>query len=147
VRAENDRCAARSLNSYQSSWRTHMARHSSIIAVVVGLFAVGCASGPPSSDLLEPDAMKVAVEQGQSEFRCPAAAGSVVSRETATRSMTLSAPQYQGSRGLPTRSVSRETASTRSTYVIEVAGCSRKATYTVSCPDDGAGCFIVAAKY
>jgi len=97
--------------------------------------------------LLEGDAMKVAVEQGQSEFRCPAATGSVVSRQTATQTMTLSTTQVQGSMTLPTRNVSRDVASARSTYVIEVAGCSRKATYQVSCPEDGGGCFIVAAKY
>jgi len=91
--------------------------------------------------------MKVALEQGQSEFKCPAATGNLVSRETATRSMTMSTTQVQGSMTLPTRNVSRDVASTRTTYVIEVAGCSRKATYAVSCPDDGGGCFITAAKY
>jgi hypothetical protein len=91
--------------------------------------------------------MKVAVEQGQSDFRCPAATGSIVSRQTATQTMTLSTTQVQGSMTLPTRNVSRDVSSARSTYVIEVAGCSKKATYQVSCPEDGGGCFIVAAKY
>jgi len=123
-----------------------MAR-SPVVLLVAGLLVAGCASGPSSLDLLEPEAMKVAVEQGQSEFRCPAAAGSVVSRQRATQTMTLSTTQVQGSMTLPTRNVSRDVASSRSTYTIEVAGCSRKATYAVSCPEDGSGCFITGAKY
>jgi hypothetical protein len=59
----------------------------------------------------------------------------------------MSATQVQGSMTLPTRNVSRDVVRTRSTYMIEVAGCSRKATYAVSCPTDASGCYITAAKY
>jgi hypothetical protein len=108
-----------------------MARRSSIISAAVGLFAAGCASGPPFIDQMQPEAMSMAVRRGQFELACPAATGEVLSRETVQ----------------PLVQTFRYTGVTRAEYTIGVAGCGKRATYVVICPDNGSSCFAGAARY
>jgi len=124
-----------------------MGRRSSIVAATLALLAAGCASDPGALDYMQPAAMKMAVEQGQSDFNCPTATGELLSRQRMSSTMTIGAPQVQGSMTLPNRYVNRESTSTRSVYTVSVAGCARQVTYTISCPEDGAACELAGAKY
>jgi len=106
-----------------------MTRRSSIIAV--GIFATGCASGPPLIDQMQPEAVAMAVRRGQFELDCPTATGQVISRLQIPPLVQTFA--YMGP--------------TRDEYTIGVSGCGKRATYTVICPENGTGCFASGARY
>jgi len=108
-----------------------MKRRSSIIAAAVGIFATGCASGPPLIDQMQPEAVSMAVRRGQFELNCPTATGEVISRE-----------QVQ-----PLVQTFAYTGPTRDEYTVGVSGCGRRATYIVICPENGSGCFAGAGRY
>jgi hypothetical protein len=82
-------------------------------------------------DQLQPEAMSMAVRRGQFELNCPGATGELLSRE-----------QVQ-----PLVQTFRYTGVTRDEYTIGVAGCGRRATYIVICPEDGNSCFAGAGRY
>jgi len=103
-----------------------MTRHSSLIAVV-GLIAVGCASGPPFIDQMQPEAVSMAVRRAQFEFNCPAATGEIISRET-VQPLAFGGPL-------------------RAEYTIGVVGCQRRATFVVICSQNGNQCFAGGARY
>jgi hypothetical protein len=107
-----------------------MTRRSSMLTVVVGLMGSGCASGPPFIDQMQPEAVSMAVRRAQFEMNCPAATGQVISRETIQ----------------PLVQTFRYTGVTRAEYTIGVAGCGKRATYIVICPDNGSGCFAGGAR-
>jgi len=69
--------------------------------------------------------MQTAVSRGQFEMNCPVATGTVLSREVVQ-------PVLQGPllNGIP-----------RAEYTVGVAGCGRRTTFVVICPDEGDGCF------
>jgi hypothetical protein len=99
-------------------------------AVMTGLIAAGCASGPPFIDQMQPEAVNMAVRRAQFEMNCPAATAEVLSRETLQ----------------PLVQTFRYTGVTRAEYTIGVAGCGQRATYIVMCPDNGSGCFAGGAR-
>jgi len=101
-----------------------MTRRPPLLAAPAALLAAACASGPPFIDVKQPDAVQVAARRGQFEMNCPAATGQVLSRE-----------MVQPAAG------PRLGEQERAEYTIGVAGCGRRATYVVVCPEDGSGCF------
>ena len=101
-------------------------KRSDILAVVVGLIASGCASGPPFIDQMQPEAVSMAVRRAQFEMNCPAATGEVLSREN-VQPVFMSGPL-------------------RAEYTIGVAGCGRRATYLVICTQNGNSCFAGGSR-
>jgi hypothetical protein len=126
-----------------------MPRRLSILEIGAGFLAAGCAAGPPSTvDEIQPQAVSIAVGQGRSDFNCPAAAGEVLSRERIFRTQSQSQPQVSGMMVMaPSVNSNRETAEMRSQYTIRVAGCSQRATYTVTCGETGGACEVSGARY
>jgi hypothetical protein len=106
-----------------------MPRTSSVFAAVLGLMAAGCASGPPFIDQMQPEAVSMAVRRGQFEMNCPSATGEVLSRETIQP--VVMNPRFGGT--------------VRAEYTVGVAGCSKRMTYVVICPQDGSSCFAAGA--
>jgi hypothetical protein len=92
---------------------------------------VGCASGPPFIDQMQPEAVNMAVRRGQFEMNCPTATGEMLSRETLqplVQTFVYTGPQ-------------------RAEYTIGVAGCGQRATYVVICPDNGSrSCFAGGSR-
>jgi hypothetical protein len=92
------------------------------LAVLLPVLIAGCASGPPFIDVMQPEALSMATRRAQFEMNCPAATATVLSRETL-------------------QPVSFRFGVVRAEYTIGAAGCGKRATYVVMCPDNGSGCF------
>lgn len=93
----------------------------------------GCVAGPLSApsapppdlaDTLQPDAVKVAQQQGSSELGCPAATAQVLRKET------IQEPQGTGWYEPPHRAV----------YSMDVSGCGKRTSYLVACDDRKSAC-------
>ncbi|HYB91574.1 MAG TPA: hypothetical protein VEC38_11060 [Candidatus Binataceae bacterium] len=98
--------------------------------VVIGLFAFFAASGcaPNQNQMLDNAqamALQTAVNRGQFDMGCPSATGVVLSREVVEPA--LQGPLVNGIR--------------RAEFTIGVAGCDRRKSYIVVCPEGGTGCF------
>jgi len=93
--------------------------------VLAALTAAGCASQGQFLDGKQGMAVQTAVNRGQFEMNCPAATGTVLSREVVQ-------PAMQGAfvGGLQ-----------RAEYTVGVAGCGKRTTFVVICPEEGDGCF------
>jgi hypothetical protein len=104
-----------------------LARSLGVAALVV--FA-GCTSTAQYMQKIEPEAVQTAVNRGKFEMNCPAATGSVISKE-------MMQPAIQGV---------RFHGPERAEYTIGVAGCDQRATYLVICPLDGSGCFSAGTR-
>ena len=104
------------------------------LARSIGVFALvvigGCTSTAQYMQQIEPEAVQTAINRGKFEMNCPAATGSVISKE-------MMQPAVQGV---------RFHGPERAEYTIGVAGCDQRATYMVICPLDGSGCFSVGAR-
>ena len=74
-------------------------------------------------------AVQTATSRGQFEMNCPAATGTVLSREVVQP--VLQGPMMVG--GNPARE-----------YKVGVAGCGKRTTFVVICPDEGDGCFATS---
>jgi hypothetical protein len=104
-----------------------MARRSlkSSLIVFAALAGAGCASQAQFLDGKQGMAMQTAVTRGQFEMNCPAATGTILSREVVQPA--IEAPRLGGIQ--------------RAEYTVGVAGCGRRTTFVVICPDEGDGCF------
>ena len=102
-----------------------MSRVSGLRLLVLALTAAGCATQSQFLDGKQTVAMETAVSRGQFEMNCPSAKGTVLSREVVQ-------PAFQGpvAGGIQ-----------RAEYTIGVAGCNKRTTFVVICPDGGDGCF------
>ena len=102
-----------------------MSRVSGFRLLVLVLTAAGCATQSQFLDGKQAAAMDTAVRRGQFEMNCPNAKGTVLSREVVQ-------PVFQGpvAGGIQ-----------RAEYTIGVAGCDKRTTFVVICPDGGDGCF------
>jgi hypothetical protein len=89
------------------------------------LAVVGCVSQGQFLDSKQPMAMQTAVSRGQFEMNCPQATPTVISREVIQPA--LQGPFVNGIQ--------------RAEYTIGVAGCGKRTTFVVICPDGGEGCF------
>lgn len=87
----------------------------------------GCQTTQQVMDASQGQAMSIATRRGQFELGCPAATGSLLSREEV--------PPILQFRGTP-----------RLEYTIGVSGCGQRGTYLVICPEDGSGCFAGAGR-
>lgn len=95
------------------------------LIVVVALAGAGCVSQAQFLDSKQGMAMQTAVTRGQFEMNCPAATGTILSREVVQPA--LEGPRMGGIQ--------------RAEYTVGVAGCGRRTTFVVICPDEGDGCF------
>ena len=102
------------------------------LAAMAALALAGCASGPPFIDQMQPQAISMAERRGQFEMNCPAAKGEMLSRETLQQ--LVQTLRYQGP--------------ARAEYTVGVAGCGKRTTYVVICPDNGSGssCFAGGSR-
>jgi len=99
-----------------------MLKSSMRLMAIAVLALAGCVT---ESELLESKqgmAMQTAVSQGQFDLNCPQATGTVLSKE-------VTQPVYGGIR--------------RAEFTIGVAGCAKRDTYLVFCPEGGNGCAAV----
>ena len=102
-----------------------MSRCLTLLLAVVLLAGAGCASQAQFLDGKQAMAMQTAVSRGQFEMNCPGATGTVLSREVVQP--VLQGPLLNGIQ--------------RAEYTIGVAGCGKRNTFVVICPDEGDGCF------
>jgi hypothetical protein len=95
------------------------------LALMAALAVAGCASQAQFLDSKQSTAMQTATSRGQFELSCPAATGTILSREVVQ-------PAFQGPMvgGLQ-----------RAEFTIGVSGCGKRTTFVVVCPDGGDGCF------
>jgi hypothetical protein len=101
-----------------------------ILSLAAVLLVSGCASGPPFIDSMQPEALSVAARRGQFEMDCPAATAELLSRETV-------------------EPLSIRFGVVRAEYTVGVAGCGKRATYVVVCPetgDSGSSCIAASGK-
>ena len=103
--------------------RTSLLRVTTLIAA---LAAAGCVSQAQVLDNMQGMAMQTAVSRGQFELNCPAATGTILSRE-------MVQPRFEGPMMM--------NAIQRAEYTIGVAGCGGRKTFVVICPEEGGGCF------
>jgi hypothetical protein len=102
-----------------------MSRWIVVVLVVAVLAGAGCASQAQFLDGKQGLAMQTAVSRGQFEMNCPAATGTVLSREVVQP--VMQGPLLNGIQ--------------RAEYTVGVAGCGKRTTFVVICPDEGDGCF------
>lgn len=95
------------------------------LALIAALAGAGCVSQATFLESKQGMAMQAAVTRGQFEMNCPAATGTILSREVVQ-------PAVQGPfvGGLQ-----------RAEFTVGVAGCGKRTTFVVVCPDEGDGCF------
>jgi len=100
------------------------------LAVGTALAAVGCVTPAQFLDNKQPTAIKYALARGQFEMACPTAQASVLSREIVQP--PIMGPWVGGVQ--------------RAEYTIGIAGCDKRMTFTVLCPDGGDACFAAAGR-
>ncbi len=101
------------------------------LLLLASLLAGGCASGPPPIDQMQPEAISMAERRGQFEMNCPTAKGQLISRESIQPVVQFSY-RFQGT--------------VRDEYTVGVAGCGKRMTYVVICPENGNSCFAGAGR-
>ena len=97
-----------------------------LLALTAALVSAGCASQAQFLNSKQDLAVQTAVNRGRFEMNCPEASGTVLSREVVQP--VLQGPFMAG--GIQ-----------RAEFTIGVAGCDKRATFIVICPDQGDGCF------
>ena len=96
-----------------------------LVLLVVTVAGTGCVSQGQFLDGKQGMAMQTAVSRGQFEMNCPNAMGTVLSREVVQPA--LQGPLVGGLQ--------------RAEFTVGVAGCGKRTTFVVICPDEGDGCF------
>ena len=96
------------------------------VAFMAALAVAGCASQGQFLDSKQAMAMQTAVTRGQFEMNCPAATGTLLSKEVVQP--VLQGPMMVG--GIQ-----------RAEFTVGVACCGKRTTFVVICPDEGDGCF------
>lgn len=102
-----------------------MRRSIQSICIVVALAGSGCATQQQFLDNNQPMAIETAVRRGQFEMNCPSASGELISREVVQP--VLQGPFVGGIQ--------------RAEYTVGVAGCGKRKSFVVICPEGGGGCF------
>jgi len=95
------------------------------LAIVTALAAAGCVSQSQFLENKQGMAMQTAVSRGQFELNCPAATGTVLSKEVVQPA--LQGPVVGGLQ--------------RAEFTVGVSGCGKRTTFVVICPEEGDGCF------
>lgn len=96
------------------------------MALVAGLLLVGCASQPSFLDSKQQTAIDTALARGKFDMNCPAAQGSVLSRQF------IQAPMA----GPRMNAVGVD----RAEFTVGVEGCNQRSTYMVVCSQGTEGC-------
>ena len=102
-----------------------MSRSFAGVALIAALVATGCMSQAQFLDSRQLMAMQTATSRGQFEMNCPSANGTILSREVVQPA--LQGPWVGGIQ--------------RAEYTVGVAGCGKRTTFVVICPEEGDGCF------
>ena len=89
------------------------------------LTVAGCATDKQFLDSKQSAAVQTAENRARFEMACQEAAGTVLSRTVVQPAVM--APRYGGI--------------DRAEFTVGVAGCGKRETYVVVCPDGGDGCF------
>jgi hypothetical protein len=92
---------------------------------LVAMLTFGCASQAKLLDSMQGMAIQTAVSRGQFEMACPNAEGTILSREVVQP--VIQGPWVGGIQ--------------RAEYTVGVAGCGKRTTFVVICPEEGDGCF------
>src|SRR5262245_53953844 len=95
------------------------------LLLVLAVAATGCVSQAQFLDSKQGMATQTAVNRGQFEMNCPTAEGTVLSREVVQPA--IEGPRVGGVQ--------------RAEYTVGVAGCGKRMTFVVVCPEGGEGCF------
>jgi len=98
--------------------------HRGIQLCVVAMLA-GCSTPAQLLDSMQPQAVEVAVKRGQFELACSQVTSDVLNRQ-------LIEPAIMGPAAM---------GLDRAEYTIGIAGCGKRSTYVVICPEGGDGCF------
>lgn len=98
-----------------------------IAAAAVVTMLAGCQTTAQVMDASQPQALSIAKRRAQFEMSCADVTTTVLSREDV--------PPILQYRGTP-----------RLEYTIGAAGCGKRETYLVICPEDGSGCFAAAGR-
>ena len=96
------------------------------LALIAGALLVGCASEASFLDTKQATAVETALARGKFDMNCPAATGSVLSRQF------IQAPTS----GPRMASVGVD----RAEYTVGVHGCNQRGTYMVVCTQGTEGC-------
>jgi len=98
--------------------------------LALAIAAAGCTSTEQMMQQAEGEALQEATNRGRFEMNCPAATGTVISKDLmqpAVQSIRFSGPE-------------------RGEFTVGVSGCGQRATYIVICPLNGSGCFPVGTR-
>ena len=101
-----------------------------VMSALICTVLASCATGAGYLDKAQPEAVSMATRRGQFELNCPAATGEMLSREEVQ----------------PLVNNWRFAGTVRAEYTVGVAGCGKRATYVVSCPESGGSCFAGGAR-
>jgi hypothetical protein len=102
-----------------------MAKPLAACAIMAALIAAGCVTQAKFLDDKQAMAVQTAVSRGQFELNCPAATGTILSKEVVQP--VLQGPWVGGIQ--------------RAEFTVGVAGCDKRTTFIVVCPEGGEGCF------
>lgn len=100
--------------------------HRKLTLIAGVMLAGGCASQPSFLDSKQPMAVDTALARGKFDLNCPAAQGSVLSRQFIQAPM---AGPRMGAMGVD-----------RAEYTVGVQGCTQRGTYIVVCSQGTEGC-------
>lgn len=98
--------------------------------MMAALAAAGCQTQAKFLQSMEEQAVQTALARGKFEMNCPAATGSVLSKEVIQPA--IQGPYFAGPE--------------RAEYTVGVSGCGQRATYLVLCPQGGSGCFSAGPR-
>jgi hypothetical protein len=101
-----------------------------VMSVLACLVTASCATGPQYLDKMQPQAVDLAQRRGAFEMNCPAATAQMLSRQ-----------ELQ-----PLVDTFRYSGPMRAEYTIGVAGCGKRTTYIVICPEDGNNCYAGGSR-
>ncbi|MGH6623433.1 MAG: hypothetical protein ACREBN_05650 [Burkholderiaceae bacterium] len=107
-----------------------MTRNLAWAALCGAVVLTGCQSTAQMMATAETQAVQEATNRGRFEMNCPAATGTVLSKDLmqpAIQTIRFSGPE-------------------RGEFTIGVSGCGQRTTYLVICPLDGSGCFPVGTR-
>ena len=96
-----------------------------LLALMAVLFSAGCAWQGQFLNSKQDMAVQRAMSRGQFEMNCQQVTPTIISREVVQPA--LQGPWVNGIQ--------------RAEYTVGVAGCGKRITYVVICPDGGGGCF------
>jgi hypothetical protein len=102
-----------------------MAKSFTRVALIAVLFSAGCVSQAEFLNNNQFSATQTAVSRAQFEMNCQQVTPTIISREAVQPA--LQGPWVNGIQ--------------RAEYTVGVAGCGKRTTYVVICPDGGEGCF------